>query len=305
MNYFLGNVGRYYLLWLMVLVFPLGFLPGTTGLLYAHGGDANLIHACVNHGKLRIVGPTEACKTSETALDWNIQGIKGDTGVTGGTGETGSTGATGAQGEPGTPADTAITDSLQTQINDLQNQINVIDPQADLSTYQVMGNIIFVTSQRFDGNLGGLAGADAKCNAAAQNAGLPGTYKATLSHGKTANEAEVNARDRIADNGFPYRRIDGAIIQVSYRKLFFSQIFHSIELDETGRATPVGTQRFGWTGADNQGSALPNDHCNAWTSNSKALSGGVGEAALTTFPHWYKFFSAECVEMHSLYCASE
>jgi cysteine-rich repeat protein len=41
--------------------------------------------------------------------------------------------------------------------------------------------IIFVTNQVYTGDLGGLAGADAKCQAAAAAAGLPGTYMAWLS----------------------------------------------------------------------------------------------------------------------------
>src|SRR5207248_2675590 len=40
---------------------------------------------------------------------------------------------------------------------------------------------VFVTSVMYDGNLGGLAGADAKCQARATAASLSGTYKAWLS----------------------------------------------------------------------------------------------------------------------------
>jgi len=107
MTSFLGNVGRYYLLWLMVLVYPLGFLPGTTWLVYAHGGDANLIHACLKPaGKIRIVGPNDTCRNKETARDWNIQGIKGDSGATGPQGETGPEGPAGPQGAQGPQGDT-------------------------------------------------------------------------------------------------------------------------------------------------------------------------------------------------------
>src|SRR5262245_56445509 len=44
---------------------------------------------------------------------------------------------------------------------------------------------VFTTSLKYPAALGGLTGADAKCNAAAQAAGLPGTYKAWLSDGYT------------------------------------------------------------------------------------------------------------------------
>ncbi len=40
--------------------------------VFAHGGDPDLIHACVNQdsGGIRIVGPNDACKSKESALDW-------------------------------------------------------------------------------------------------------------------------------------------------------------------------------------------------------------------------------------------
>ena len=39
----------------------------------------------------------------------------------------------------------------------------------------------FVTSQLYNGNMGGLAGADARCQGLADAVGLPGTYRAWLS----------------------------------------------------------------------------------------------------------------------------
>ena len=39
--------------------------------LDAHGGDPNLIHACIsNDGTVRIVGPDDNCAKSETARHW-------------------------------------------------------------------------------------------------------------------------------------------------------------------------------------------------------------------------------------------
>ncbi len=40
--------------------------------VFAHGGDPDLVHACVNDdsGGIRIVGPNEECKSKESALDW-------------------------------------------------------------------------------------------------------------------------------------------------------------------------------------------------------------------------------------------
>ena len=39
--------------------------------LDAHGGDPDLIHACIsNEGIVRIVGPNDNCAKSETARHW-------------------------------------------------------------------------------------------------------------------------------------------------------------------------------------------------------------------------------------------
>ena len=41
--------------------------------VFAHGGDPNLIHGCVDDdGEVSIVGPNDTCEEEETPLDWNI-----------------------------------------------------------------------------------------------------------------------------------------------------------------------------------------------------------------------------------------
>jgi hypothetical protein len=46
--------------------------------LIAHGGDPDLIHACISSdGTVRIVGPDDKCAKSETARHW-IRVRKGD-----------------------------------------------------------------------------------------------------------------------------------------------------------------------------------------------------------------------------------
>ena len=57
-----------------------------------------------------------------------------------------------------------------------------------LPTYKV-----FNSSTSYNGNLGGLTGADAKCQSRAAAAGLTGTYKAWLS------STTINAKDRLPD----------------------------------------------------------------------------------------------------------
>lgn len=63
----------------------LGLLLGLpTPIAFAHGGNASLIHACVQQGsqQVRIVGPSEACRGPEAPLHWNITGPQGPAGPT-------------------------------------------------------------------------------------------------------------------------------------------------------------------------------------------------------------------------------
>ena len=67
--------------------------------VYAHGGDIDLIHTCVNNkGALRVVFSTEHCKLGEFPLDWNSQGAPGPQGPAGPAGSQGPQGPPGPQG---------------------------------------------------------------------------------------------------------------------------------------------------------------------------------------------------------------
>src|SRR5205823_203503 len=67
--------------------------------------------------------------------------------------------------------------------------------------------VVFVTSTSYDGNLGGLTGGDAKCQARAVAAGLAGTYKAWLCSGSTSAASRLSH----LSTG-DYVRLDGAVL---------------------------------------------------------------------------------------------
>ncbi|HEV8673786.1 MAG TPA: hypothetical protein VGX21_07065 [Methylomirabilota bacterium] len=54
-------------------------LLGLVTLGWAHGGDPTLIHGCVQQGSshVRIVGPFDVCRRTETAVDWPAGGAVG------------------------------------------------------------------------------------------------------------------------------------------------------------------------------------------------------------------------------------
>jgi hypothetical protein len=127
---------------ILILAIAAAFVAGTittTGMVYAHGGDVTLIHACVGKtlGIPRIVSPTTTCTRFENPLDWSIQGVQGIQGNPGQNGQAcwdlnnngaedvatedangdtfvnvadckGEQGIQGEQGEPGTGGTTGI-----------------------------------------------------------------------------------------------------------------------------------------------------------------------------------------------------
>ncbi|MDZ4247347.1 MAG: DUF1554 domain-containing protein, partial [Dehalococcoidia bacterium] len=70
----------------------------------------------------------------------------------------------------------------------------------------VAGKRVFVTAATYNGNLGGLSGADAKCQASANAVNLGGTWKAWLSDSNTSAGSRLNHSDS------PYRLLNGTTI---------------------------------------------------------------------------------------------
>ena len=82
------------------------FVGAAAAMVWGHGGDASLIHACVaKDGTIRIIGANVTCKSNETALDWNIQGPQG---LPGSQGIQGIQGIQGPAGEDGTPGEAGL-----------------------------------------------------------------------------------------------------------------------------------------------------------------------------------------------------
>ena len=79
----------------MILVIALAFVAGTLTMATLVTAQVDPINACVDSkGKLRTVDSPGDCKSKETLLQWNIQGLQGDTGPQGEQGPAGPAGAT-------------------------------------------------------------------------------------------------------------------------------------------------------------------------------------------------------------------
>jgi hypothetical protein len=128
-------------------------------------------------------------------------------------------------------------------------------------------NRVFVTSDLYDGDLGGLAGADAICGDAATAGGLDGTFVAYLSSGG------IDARSRLTGRG--WIRTDGAPVVDVAAGFADGPVIFPIRLDEHG--VDLGSVDF-YTGT-RAGAASGND-CAGWTS---ALATDVADLSWTSW----------------------
>lgn len=137
---------------------------------------------------------------------------------------------------------------------------------------------VFATRAVFDGALGGLAGADAKCQAAAGAARLGGQWKAWLSCAKCGEGgAAIDARSRL--KSAELRSIGGAMVAPGLPAMLDCKdecLASSIGTDETGKKfTDLDEPRV-WTGTFGNGSGADRPNCLDWTTAEVAEDGEVG-----------------------------
>jgi hypothetical protein len=164
-------------------------------------------------------------------------------------------------------------------------------------------NVAFIASEAHDGNLGGLAGADAVCNRLAAAAHLEGTFVALLSTSTT------NARDRLvvpasapATPARGFIRPDGLPVADTVGDLLdLHRLWYPVVLDENGRSLvyDVLNQPYVWTGSEGDGRAGPN-HCADWTRADYDLFGLVGISGDNV--GWVEYKETHCLDMRPTYC---
>ncbi len=248
-------------------------------------------------------------------------GPPGPEGPQGPTGEPGPEGPAGPDGPPGPPgpdgapgADvTAEMCDLYAWGEDYGGPVSpaVCPPSPDK-------NIVFVTSTKYQGNLGGLAGADAKCQARADAAGLQGTFKAWLS------DSTTHAKDRLVNSPNPYVRTDGALISDSWGAGFsfvcpvdqfqcfsFEVHLQPINVNEFGQVVrELSGNGVVWTGTNPDGQMFPGgggpeSFCQDWTSNSQDFSGRFGYMYEMKGNWTGQNLAFACVLSYPLYCVQQ
>ena len=155
---------------------------------------------------------------------------------------------------------------------------------------------IFVTDSTYTGNLGGISGADDKCQSAADNAvpPLPGIYKAWISR---SGVPSVPTRPSFQKHDLPYKNVDGSLVATSFND-FLDNVFSGIIKSITGSSITIRA----WTGTNDDGS-VDNLNCSDWSSNNMDDFGIFGvNTGGTGIADWSGDGSTRCSLLRSLYC---
>ena len=231
-------------------------------------------------------------------------GPTGDTGLTGGTGPTGpppplpgppgptgDTGPSGPAGVPGLafqacpPGQAAVGFDNFSQI--LCAPFKLPEPRH-----------VFVTSTTYNGNLGGLSGADAKCRTAANSSSSiveNGTYLAWISDGSGSPST------RFTQSPGPYALPDGTIIAANYSDLTDGALAASIDQTEAGDTLPHSEV---WTNTRTNGRLLSISlNCGAWRFFG-SQRGGNGFTSIAG-PGWTAGSRRVCSQSLRLYCVQQ
>jgi hypothetical protein len=157
---------------------------------------------------------------------------------------------------------------------------------------------VFVTRDVFKANLGGLAGADAKCAAAAKDGGLGGEYVAWLS-GKDNGGKLLRAEDRIEEAR--YVMLDGTVAFESKAQLRGAAT-NPIAITELGTEVNLPDYANVWTGTLSSGTPSPDYRCVDWTSAESGELGVAGEIRAATWTSTVSPSAHDCTDANHLYC---
>lgn len=152
---------------------------------------------------------------------------------------------------------------------------------------------VFVTSEDYKGDLGGLTGADNKCGTLATAAGLTGDYRAWLSDGATS------AKDRLAHGGGAYKKTDGTIVADSWSELTSGKLKSPINFNENGLQKKGKV--LAWTNTKTDGSLAGPNHCDNWTSGLSSYKSITGWITFSNTA-WTFGANAGCNTIIPLYC---
>jgi hypothetical protein len=197
-------------------------------------------------------------------------------------------------------------------VADMANGVGLVDlaHPADLSVVPVrdlsVPRRVFVSSETFTGNMGGLAGADGNCQRLADAAALGGSYKAWLS------DHSATPLTRFSRATVPYVLVDGSVVAVDFTELIGGSLRHAINRTEKGGTPPATTgcgaagSHMVWTDTREDGTLFSGgETCGEWTDVSVSSS-AWGDA--TSQGNWSLVCNGgngpatACDSLNAIYC---
>ena len=161
---------------------------------------------------------------------------------------------------------------------------------------------VFVTSTAYNGNLGGLSGADSKCQDRANAASLGGTWKAWLSSGS------VSATSRLTHLNIPYVLVDNLVVANNWNDLIDGSLMRPIYKSESN----TFIYRNVWTDTNTSGNIYNGGiTCSNWGSASAGVYSFVGNSGYANsswtiyFPNPFNPQPSACNNQYSLYCIQQ
>ena len=156
---------------------------------------------------------------------------------------------------------------------------------------------VFVTSLSYTGAMGGLVGADAKCQALAD---APGSKVRGKKFKAWVSSATVSASARLVQGTAPYVRVDGVGIAATFADLTDGMLGVALNIDELGA---LRSDASVWTGTRADGVRAPTN-CTGFTSSSAAVTGATGNSS-NADGFWTNLEGAACSGLSGLYCIEE
>lgn len=169
---------------------------------------------------------------------------------------------------------------------------NICGEQAAVQYYDLTAfNEAFVSSVTYDSNLGGIAGADAKCAQLASDAGLPGTFLAWISDGVT------DPASRFVRSATPYvATVDNTVIANDWADLTDGTLDFPITYSEYG--VIVSDSVFTNVNPDGTTKDATN-HCNGWGAGG--TNANLGRSIYSS-GLWTNYQTAACGTSERIYC---
>jgi hypothetical protein len=194
------------------------------------------------------------------------------------------------KGPKGDAGDAANVEALEAEVAALHDQVDYV--------YALHSNTVFLSSAVYDGAMGGLDGADAKCQALADAAGLPGTFKAWLS------DSTGSPSTRFTQSTLRYVRVDGVKVADDWADLTDASLDAPINVTENGDQLSE-EQPYSWSNTMYWGGARQLLYlltCNDWTEDIPRMAYVGLYPEVDVWWTTYGSYGAWCDTTHRIYC---